>query len=42
MSITDIAPGAADYPEHDHSAEGIRLLVIDATRGEPYEADGTP
>ncbi len=23
MSITDLAPGAEDYPEHDHSAEGI-------------------
>lgn len=23
LSITDLAPGAEDYPEHDHSAEGI-------------------
>jgi len=23
MSITDLAPGAEDYPEHDHSADGI-------------------
>jgi mannose-6-phosphate isomerase-like protein (cupin superfamily) len=23
ISITDLAPGAADYPEHDHSADGI-------------------
>jgi mannose-6-phosphate isomerase-like protein (cupin superfamily) len=23
MSIIDLAPGAEDYPEHDHSAEGI-------------------
>jgi hypothetical protein len=23
MSIIDLAPGAADYPEHDHSEEGI-------------------
>jgi hypothetical protein len=23
ISITDLAPGANDYPEHDHSAEGI-------------------
>jgi mannose-6-phosphate isomerase-like protein (cupin superfamily) len=23
ISIIDLAPGAEDYPEHDHSAEGI-------------------
>jgi mannose-6-phosphate isomerase-like protein (cupin superfamily) len=23
ISITDLAPGADEYPEHDHSAEGI-------------------
>jgi hypothetical protein len=23
ISIIDLAPGAGDYPEHDHSAEGI-------------------
>lgn len=23
MAIIDLAPGAADYPEHDHSPEGI-------------------
>jgi len=23
MSIIDLAPGASDYPEHDHSPEGI-------------------
>jgi mannose-6-phosphate isomerase-like protein (cupin superfamily) len=23
MSVIDLAPGAGDYPEHDHSAEGI-------------------
>jgi hypothetical protein len=23
ISIIDLAPGANDYPEHDHSAEGI-------------------
>jgi hypothetical protein len=23
MSIIDLAPGATDYPEHDHSEEGI-------------------
>lgn len=23
MSIIDLSPGAMDYPEHDHSAEGI-------------------
>ncbi|HET7053258.1 MAG TPA: hypothetical protein VFI09_04985 [Solirubrobacterales bacterium] len=23
MSIIDLAPGAGDYPEHDHSAEGM-------------------
>lgn len=23
MSITDLAPGAGDYPEHDHSEQGI-------------------
>jgi mannose-6-phosphate isomerase-like protein (cupin superfamily) len=23
MAIIDLAPGAEDYPEHDHSAEGI-------------------
>jgi hypothetical protein len=23
ISIVDLAPGAEDYPEHDHSAEGI-------------------
>ncbi len=23
MAIVDLAPGAEDYPEHDHSAEGI-------------------
>lgn len=23
ISISDLAPGATDYPEHDHAAEGI-------------------
>ena len=55
ISIIDLAPGANDYPEHDHSEEvgpevkrkvtpgpeGIRLLVIGATPGEPYATGGT-
>jgi hypothetical protein len=62
ISIIDLAPGADDYPEHDHDEdglggqmfaklpevkrkvtpgpEGIRLLVIGATPGEPYATGG--
>jgi hypothetical protein len=72
ISIIDLAPGAGDYPEHDHSEQGLggrmfakrpqqlgqeevyaalkrkvtpgpdglRLLVIGATPGEPYETGG--
>lgn len=52
ISIIDLAPDANDYPEHDHSEEGIggqmfakrpqqlRLLVVGATPGEPYDTGG--
>jgi len=35
MSIIELAPGADEYPEHDHS-DGLRLLALGATPGEPY------
>ncbi len=30
MSIIDLAPGAQDYPEHDHSSEGIGAQMFAA------------
>lgn len=41
ISIIDLAPGANDYPEHDHDGGRPGLAKRPPTPGEPYATGGT-